>query len=136
MWTLNHVFVNLLYEVYGFRYRYSGLSLIKTIRYYALVYYLYCLAQGMTLISNLNLVRYTSLLYKCWYLYHVVSCGKSSLSICVYLHSKSKSSICTHWGGVFLKILVALSYYEILLQIPVLSSNTKKGEIERTFLDP
>ena len=47
--------------------------------------------------------------------------------------------ICTHLGGAILTLweLVAIFGLRlILLQILVLSSNTKKGEIERTVLTP
>ena len=58
----------------------------------------------------------------------------------VHLHFKAKRSRCTHAGGAnhllsrnCCYIYIYICFGGIILQIPVLSSNTKKGEIERTF---
>ena len=59
----------------------------------------------------------------------------SSIPTCCAFVFKCKLLICTHLGGVFLifwKFVIII--WCTLLQIMVLSSNTKKGEIERTFL--
>ena len=66
------------------------------------------------------------------YLTVIIQHGRLLLPPRVYLHSKGKTQICTHaWGAHY--VLKGYDSFEILLQIPVLSSNTKKGEIERAY---
>ena len=65
-----------------------------------------------------------------WCLYLV---GIDFLHMCV-LTFKWKQNICSHLGGVASLLLRTWSSMVIFLQIRVLSSNTKKGEIERTFV--
>jgi hypothetical protein len=55
--------------------------------------------------------------------------------MCAYIYSCTKFLACTHLGGVSLFCQTYRYSCSILCKIPVLSSNTKKGEIERTFHD-
>ena len=59
--------------------------------------------------------------------------GNVSPLICAFAF-QGKQNICTHVGGA-----ISSSKHDIVwsqLQIRVLSSNTKKGEIERIFIIP
>ena len=65
---------------------------------------------------------YASYIYAFWLIKYSVSSSLSTCCACVY---KCKIMLCTHLGG-------ATQFYVVsFLQIFVLSSNTKKGEIER-----
>ena len=77
------------------------------------------------------------------FIYVYVSCWSSCwipivlrhlAPICCAFVFKCKLLVCTHVGGVPLCFAIMLVSIVILLQIRILSSNTKKGEIERTSL--
>ena len=56
--------------------------------------------------------------------------------VCVHLYSNAKVKLCTLLGGdhLYFGNFVAMLLFDIsIVQIRVLSSNTKKGEIERAF---
>ena len=76
-------------------------------------------AQGM---HPLKLNPYASHIYVFWLIIYYMSC---SLSTCCAFVYKCKIMLCTHLGGATQSLLY------VSCKILVLSSNTKKGEIER-----
>ena len=66
----------------------------------------------------------------------IMNIGGALIRGVVYLYSNANSKMCTHLGGAclyFANRVAMPSFYISNVQILVLSSNTKKGEIERAF---
>src|SRR5664279_3568909 len=75
--------------------------------------------------------------FECLISYANISCLRRGFEpICCAFVFQCKLIICTNLGGASLFFGFMMISVLVLMQILVLSSNTKKGEIERTFLNP